>query len=77
MVRIWAWVYSPDGAVSSLAARLGAGGAVSLVVAVVPLLIVAEQGRKWGWDSDRALGCYLVGVVGVAAFVLEKRECGK
>ncbi len=56
--------------------RIDWWGAVSLVVAVVPLLIVAEQGRKWGWDSDRALGCYLVGVVGVAAFVLVERAMG-
>ena len=26
-------------------------GAAALIVALVPLLIVAEQGRIWGWDS--------------------------
>ena len=56
--------------------RIDWWGALSLVVAVVPLLTVAEQGREWGWDSGRALGCYLVGSIGVAAFVLVERAMG-
>ncbi len=28
-------------------------GALSLVVAVVPFLIVAEQGQTWGWGDGR------------------------
>jgi hypothetical protein len=42
----------------------------------VPLLIVAEQGRTWGWDSDRALFCYAIGAVGLVAFVLAERAYG-
>jgi MFS family permease len=34
-------------------ARIDWWGAVSLVVALVPLLTVAEQGREWGWVSAR------------------------
>jgi EmrB/QacA subfamily drug resistance transporter len=45
-------------------------GAVTLVIGIVPLLIVAEQGREWGWDSQRALICYGVGVVGLVLFGL-------
>jgi hypothetical protein len=30
-------------------------------VRLVPLLIVAEQGRIWGWTSDKAWACYLIG----------------
>ena len=48
-------------------------GALALVVALVPLLVVAEQGRIWGWDSPRSIGCYVVGVLGVAAFILAER----
>lgn len=31
--------------------RLDRGGAVALAVGIVPLLLVAEQGRGWGWGS--------------------------
>ena len=54
-------------------ARIDWWGAASLVVAVVPLLTVAEQGRAWGWTSPRSIGCYVVGVVGIVAFVLVER----
>jgi EmrB/QacA subfamily drug resistance transporter len=45
-------------------------GAVTLVLAVVPLLIIAEQGREWGWASDRALLCYIVGGLGLILFLI-------
>jgi EmrB/QacA subfamily drug resistance transporter len=48
-------------------------GALALVVALVPLLVVAEQGRIWGWDSTRSIACYVVGVVGIVAFILAER----
>ncbi|MCW2635089.1 MAG: Drug resistance transporter, EmrB/QacA subfamily [Blastococcus sp.] len=53
--------------------RIDWPGALALVVALVPLLIVAEQGRTWGWGSGRALICYAIGVVGLIAFVLAER----
>ncbi|MET0233938.1 MAG: MFS transporter [Kibdelosporangium sp.] len=49
--------------------RIDWWGAVSLVLAVVPLLIIAEQGREWGWASDRALLCYIVGGLGLILFL--------
>jgi EmrB/QacA subfamily drug resistance transporter len=45
-------------------------GAVTMVIGIVPLLIVAEQGRDWGWDSSRALTCYGIGAVGLILFGL-------
>ena len=39
--------------------RIDWSGAVALVVGLVPLLIVAEQGRTWGWASAGAFACYL------------------
>ncbi|WP_084461856.1 MFS transporter, partial [Nocardia kruczakiae] len=45
-------------------------GAIALAICVVPLLIVAEQGRGWGWESPRALLCYGIGAVGLVLFVL-------
>lgn len=56
--------------------RLDVPGAIALVVAVVPLLVVAEQGRTWGWTSPRSLTCYVLGVVGLVAFVLIERAYG-
>ncbi|MFI7000392.1 MFS transporter [Nocardia sp. NPDC050175] len=44
-------------------------GAVALAICVVPLLIVAEQGRGWGWGSNRAIICYAIGAVGLLLFV--------
>ncbi|ATL66095.1 MFS transporter [Nocardia terpenica] len=44
-------------------------GALALALCVVPLLIVAEQGRSWGWGSNRAIVCYAVGAVGLLLFV--------
>lgn len=49
--------------------RIDWWGATALVVGLVPLLTVAEQGREWGWGSGRALGCYVVGAIALAAFV--------
>ncbi|MEV6643476.1 MFS transporter [Amycolatopsis sp. NPDC051371] len=48
-------------------------GALALVVAVVPFLIVAEQGQKWGWGDGKAVLCYVVGAVGVIAFIAIER----
>src|SRR3954469_14995906 len=55
-------------------ARIDWWGAVALVVTLVPLLTVAEQGRAWGWSSGRSMTGYVVGVIGlVALFVIERR----
>ena len=57
--------------------RIDFWGAGALVVALVPLLTVAEQGRTWGWGSGWALACYVVGAVGVALFVLAEQVMGE
>jgi EmrB/QacA subfamily drug resistance transporter len=51
-------------------------GALFIVVGVVPLLLVAEQGREWGWDSGTAVACYLIGVVGIVLWVFTERRVG-
>ncbi len=57
-------------------ARIDWWGAVCLVVALVPLLTVAEQGREWGWGSGRSMVCYAIGVVGVLGFLMVERAMG-
>jgi EmrB/QacA subfamily drug resistance transporter len=53
--------------------RIDWPGALALITCLVPLLIVAEQGRTWGWGSTRSLLCYAIGVVGLIAFILAER----
>ena len=56
--------------------RIDWPGALALVVGLVPLLIVAEQGRDWGWTSGGAIACYLIGVVGIVLWLLAERAYG-
>ena len=51
-------------------------GSTALFVCLVPLLIVAEQGRSWGWGSTTSLSCYLLGIAGLVLFVLAERRMG-
>ena len=53
--------------------RIDWPGAVALVVTLVPVLTIAEQGRQWGWQSDRAVACYLIGALGLVGFLLAER----
>jgi EmrB/QacA subfamily drug resistance transporter len=49
-------------------------GALSLSTGLVPLLIVAQEGRTWGWTSSNAIICYVIGIVSLLLFVyFEKR----
>ena len=56
--------------------RIDVPGALLLSVGLVPLLILAEQGREWGWTSVASLGLLAVGVAGVIDFVLVERRYG-
>ena len=49
-------------------------GAVSLSTGLVPLLLVAQEGRIWGWTSSNSIICYVIGIVSLLLFVyFEKR----
>jgi EmrB/QacA subfamily drug resistance transporter len=56
--------------------RIDWWGAATVILALVPLLLVAEQGRTWGWDSPGALACYVIGALGVAAFIVSEKLMG-
>jgi EmrB/QacA subfamily drug resistance transporter len=51
-------------------------GAATIVMAVVPILLVAEQGREWGWGSALTLGLLGVGVLGIVLFILVEKRMG-
>lgn len=52
-------------------------GATSVVVALVPLLLVAEQGREWGWTSATSVTCFTISALGLAAFLVIESKMGQ
>ncbi|MEA5455736.1 MDR family MFS transporter [Sinomonas sp. JGH33] len=51
-------------------------GAAAISVGLVPLLLVAEQGRGWGWASANSIACYAIGAAGLALFILFEKRAG-
>lgn len=56
--------------------RIDWWGAATIILALVPLLLVAEKGRDWGWDSPTSIVCYVIGALGVAAFIVSEKLMG-
>jgi EmrB/QacA subfamily drug resistance transporter len=56
--------------------RIDWWGSVMLVVGLVPLLVVAEQGQSWGWASAASFACYFVGAAGLTLFVWIQHRMG-
>ncbi|WP_243788680.1 MDR family MFS transporter [Saccharopolyspora gloriosae] len=59
-----------------VAHRVDFGGAITLVLCVFPLLVVAENGREWGWGSPLSLLSFAAGGVGLALFLTVQRRVG-
>lgn len=57
-------------------ARIDYAGVAALVTFIVPLLLVVEQGREWGWTSGAVIGLGALSLGGAAAFVLAERAAG-
>lgn len=51
-------------------------GVVTVVLAVVPLLLVAEQGREWGWLSWNSIAMYALGIAGIIGFIIAEARMG-
>lgn len=89
----WRWVFLvnvPIGIVAMLVvtatlhlhherrdARIDWWGATALVVALVPLLTVAEQGRTWGWGNGKSIAAYAIGLIGIVGFILIEKWMGE
>ncbi len=52
-------------------------GAALLSSTVVPLLLVAEKGREWGWGSALTLGMLALAVVSLLSFIPRERHMGE
>ena len=63
--------------IESKSKRIDWWGVLTIIVGVVPLLIVAEQGREWGWISPNAFIAYTLGVVGITSFIIIERKMGE
>jgi EmrB/QacA subfamily drug resistance transporter len=58
-------------------ARIDFLGAALMAAAIVPVLLVAERGREWGWAAGLTLGLIAVAVVSLVGFVLRERAVGE
>jgi EmrB/QacA subfamily drug resistance transporter len=56
--------------------RVDLVGTLTLMVAAVPLLLVAELGQTWGWGAPASAACYATGALGLAGFLLAERRAG-
>lgn len=56
--------------------RVDLAGTMTLLIAAVPLLLVAELGQGWGWGAPASAACYATGALGLAGFLLAERRAG-
>ena len=70
LFMVWKFLHVPHTPVKH---RIDWLGAITIIIGVVPVLLVAENGRDWGWNSQNAWTCYIVGAVGILAFILAER----
>jgi len=73
LFMVWKFMHVPHTPVKH---RIDWWGALTIVIGVVPMLLVAENGRDWGWNSQNSWTCYIVSVVGIIAFILAERAAG-
>jgi EmrB/QacA subfamily drug resistance transporter len=88
----WRWIFLlnlPIGAIAMVivllflhiphtkrAVRIDWWGVVAVILTVVPVQLVAEQGREWGWGSWGAIACYVLAPIGLVLFILVERHMG-
>jgi EmrB/QacA subfamily drug resistance transporter len=70
---VWKFLHVPHTPVKH---RIDWLGAITIVIGVVPMLLVAENGRDWGWGSALAIAMYVTSAVGITAFIFAERAAG-
>ncbi|WJY01488.1 MDR family MFS transporter [Curtobacterium sp. 458] len=70
LIMVIAFLHLPKFGDAKAKPRIDWWGATSVIVTLVPLLLVAEQGRTWGWGSAAAIACYVIGALGLVAFLV-------
>jgi EmrB/QacA subfamily drug resistance transporter len=70
---VWKFLHVPHTAVKH---RIDWFGATTIIMAVVPMLLVAENGRDWGWGSTMAISYYVVSAIGIVLFIYAERKAG-
>ena len=70
LAMVFAFLHLPKVGARAEKPRIDWWGATAVILALVPLLLVAEQGREWGWDSAAAITCYVVGFGSAIAFIV-------
>ena len=73
LVVVWIFLHLPAKHVKQ---RIDYWGAAAVSLALVPLLIVAEQGRSWGWGAGPSLLCFGLGLAGIVLFIVAEKIAG-
>jgi EmrB/QacA subfamily drug resistance transporter len=70
LFMVWKFLHVPHTPVNH---RIDWLGAITIVIGVVPMLLVAENGRDWGWTSQNSILCYVISVIGIVSFIFAER----
>jgi MFS family permease len=73
LFMVWKFLHVPHTPVKH---RIDWLGATTIIMAVVPMLLVAENGRTWGWTSASSLSYYAISIIGIVAFIFAERAAG-
>jgi len=71
---VWRFMHVPHTPVKH---RIDWLGALTIVVGVVPMLLVAENGRQWGWTSTTSIAMYALSIIGIVSFIFAERAAGE
>lgn len=76
LAMVWKFLHLPHRAAPSTKPRVDWWGSTAIIIALLPLLLVAEQGREWGWSSAISVTCFAISAVGLAAFITIESKMG-